>query len=125
MVVFFLSVRAVLAASICVFFSFLSRARRSFRLPLLFLCCCATSPPLRAHLGDGRCAISLNFLMYCPFHAVISDREHFRSIEIQLDSSLGRHQSIFRSIVVPYGIKSSGHSGRIDLNSRIFSSAVT
>ena len=88
MVVFFLSVRAVLAASICFFFSFLSRVRRSFGFPLLFLCCCAASLPSRAHLGDGRCAISLNFLMYCPFHAVILDREHFRSIEIQLDSSL-------------------------------------
>ena len=80
---------------------------------------------LHAHtFGDSRC-ISLNSLMYGLCHAVILDLEHFRSIEIQLDSSSGQQQSAFRSIVVPYEIKSSGHSGRVDLNSRVFSSAVT
>ena len=81
---------------------------------------------IRTHnVGDGRCAINLHFLLHVVYDAALLGRERFRSIDIQVDSSSARQQSLFRSIVVPCEIKSCGHSGRFDLNSMIFSSGPT
>ena len=67
---------------------------------------------IHAHnVGDGRCTITLHFLLHAVYDVALSGRERFRSIDIQVDSSLARRQSLFRSIVVPCEIKSSGHSG--------------
>ena len=125
---FFLSIGyalwAVVAASTAYtsfFFCLPSRARRfwapsSITLLLSWFSTFARTTSAMA----GAPSISTFSCMLClMWHFQIesaSGRLTFRSIAVQLDSSSARQQSLFRSIVVPCEIKSSGHSGRFDLN---------